>query len=189
MRIWHPTFKTANHWEDFLWLVSAQVPVPSTLYKYTMTCQSNTTKLYYVYYCIRATCFDSRYQEPPVPRLGFGQDEPWSDTWQEQKFSLLQIVRKALGPTQPPNQWVLEVLPSRRGSWPLTIPTEVKSEWSYTSAPTTPSWHGQGHLQYFSCICQGINVTEKFCGKKNPIWKVSHKGRDFKLQVQCWIRR
>ena len=22
-------------------------------------CQSNTTKLYYVYYCIRATCFDS----------------------------------------------------------------------------------------------------------------------------------
>ena len=21
-------------------------------------CQSNTTKLYYVYYCIRATCFD-----------------------------------------------------------------------------------------------------------------------------------
>jgi len=24
-----------------------------------MTYQSNTTKLYYVYYCIRATCFDS----------------------------------------------------------------------------------------------------------------------------------
>jgi len=23
-----------------------------------MMCQSNTTKLYYVYYCIRATCFD-----------------------------------------------------------------------------------------------------------------------------------
>ena len=29
------------------------------LYKYTMMYQSNTTKLYYVYYCIRATCFDS----------------------------------------------------------------------------------------------------------------------------------
>jgi len=27
--------------------------------KYTMMYQSNTTKLYYVYYCIRATCFDS----------------------------------------------------------------------------------------------------------------------------------
>ena len=29
------------------------------LYKYTMMCQSNTTKFYYVYYCTRATCFDS----------------------------------------------------------------------------------------------------------------------------------
>ena len=27
--------------------------------KYTMMCQSNTTNLYYVFYCIRATCFDS----------------------------------------------------------------------------------------------------------------------------------
>ena len=27
--------------------------------KYTMMCQSNTTNCYYVYYCIRATCFDS----------------------------------------------------------------------------------------------------------------------------------
>jgi hypothetical protein len=30
-----------------------------TQYKYTMMYQSNTTKLYYVYYYIRATCFDS----------------------------------------------------------------------------------------------------------------------------------
>ena len=29
-----------------------------TRYKYTMMYQSNTMKLYYVYYCIRATCFD-----------------------------------------------------------------------------------------------------------------------------------
>ena len=29
------------------------------IYKYTMKYQSNTTKLYYVYYCIKATCFDS----------------------------------------------------------------------------------------------------------------------------------
>jgi len=29
-----------------------------TIYKYTMMSQSNTTKLYYVYYCIRATCLD-----------------------------------------------------------------------------------------------------------------------------------
>jgi len=29
------------------------------MYKYTMMYQSNTTKLYYIYYCIRATCFDS----------------------------------------------------------------------------------------------------------------------------------
>ena len=29
------------------------------IYKYTLMYQSNTTKLYYVYYCIRATCFDS----------------------------------------------------------------------------------------------------------------------------------
>ena len=31
----------------------------NTYIKYTMMYQSNTTKLYYVYYCIRATCFDS----------------------------------------------------------------------------------------------------------------------------------
>jgi len=29
------------------------------IYKYTMMYQSNTTKLYYVYYCIRTTFFDS----------------------------------------------------------------------------------------------------------------------------------
>jgi len=28
------------------------------MYKYTMMYQSNTTKLNYIYYCIRATCFD-----------------------------------------------------------------------------------------------------------------------------------
>jgi len=28
------------------------------MYKYTMMYQSNTTELYYVYYCIRATCFN-----------------------------------------------------------------------------------------------------------------------------------
>jgi len=31
----------------------------NTYIKYTMMCQSNTTNLYYVFYCIRATCFDS----------------------------------------------------------------------------------------------------------------------------------
>jgi len=34
---------------------SERIPV----YKYTMMCQSNTTNFYYVYYCIRATCFYS----------------------------------------------------------------------------------------------------------------------------------
>jgi len=29
------------------------------VHNYTTMYQSNTTKLYYVYYCIRATCFDS----------------------------------------------------------------------------------------------------------------------------------
>jgi len=29
------------------------------MYKYTMMYQSNATKLYCVYYCIRATCFNS----------------------------------------------------------------------------------------------------------------------------------
>ena len=29
------------------------------IYKYTVMYQSDTTKLYYFYYCIRATCFDS----------------------------------------------------------------------------------------------------------------------------------
>ena len=33
--------------------------VTTSIYKYTMMYQSNTTKLYYVYYCIGVTCFDS----------------------------------------------------------------------------------------------------------------------------------
>jgi len=32
--------------------------IPKCMYKYTMIYQSNTTKLYYVYYCIKATRFD-----------------------------------------------------------------------------------------------------------------------------------
>ena len=31
----------------------------SNVYKNKMKYQSNTTKLYYIYYCTRATCFDS----------------------------------------------------------------------------------------------------------------------------------
>jgi hypothetical protein len=37
-----------NTGSHFVWLT-----------KYTMMCQSNTTKLYCVYYCTRAKCFDT----------------------------------------------------------------------------------------------------------------------------------
>ena len=43
-------------------LLSLTFAIPKCLtliYKYTMMYQSNTTNLYYVYYCIRTTCFDS----------------------------------------------------------------------------------------------------------------------------------
>ena len=40
---------------------------PGYIYKYTMTYQSNTTKLYYVYYCIRVTCFNSYIESSSGP--------------------------------------------------------------------------------------------------------------------------
>ena len=46
------------------------------MYKYTTMYQSNTTKLYYVYYCIRATCFDSyRIIFRPFCILGGPEDD------------------------------------------------------------------------------------------------------------------
>jgi len=39
--------------------ISRYMTLYTQLHKYTMMYQSNTTKLYNVYYCIRATCLDS----------------------------------------------------------------------------------------------------------------------------------
>jgi hypothetical protein len=45
-----------------------------------------------------------------VQWLGYGLDSPWLNSQQGQDFSVLQKSRLALGPTQPPNQWVPEAL-------------------------------------------------------------------------------
>jgi hypothetical protein len=52
----------------------------------------------------------------------------------------------ALGPTQPPIQWVRGALfrgvkwPGREADYSAPSSAEVKNAWSYTSTPNTSSW-------------------------------------------------
>jgi hypothetical protein len=64
-------------------------------------------------------------------------------------------MRSALGPTQPPIQWVPAFSAGSKaiGAWSNHSPpsvAEVKNEWRYTSTPTIwTSCHGQGRLNSF----------------------------------------
>ena len=51
--------KTFRHFRTVVFRDVTSRDVLDNRYKYTTMCQSNTTNLYYVYYCIRATCFNS----------------------------------------------------------------------------------------------------------------------------------
>jgi hypothetical protein len=75
-----------------------------------------------------------------VTRLWDGR--PGFDFWQGQGFFLLATTsRPALGPTNPPIQWVPGALspevkrPGREGHHLPPSSVEVKNAWSYTSSP------------------------------------------------------
>jgi hypothetical protein len=68
-------------------------------------------------------------------------------------FSLASVSRPALGPTQPPVQWVPGILSSGvksgRGVTLTTHPHLVPRSWmsrSYTSSPQAPPWRVAGQL-------------------------------------------
>jgi len=54
----------------------------------------------------------------------------------------------ALGPTQPPIQWVLEALSpgvkqlGHKAKYSPSSSAEVKNAWRYTSTSPMSSWHG-----------------------------------------------
>jgi hypothetical protein len=71
-------------------------------------------------------------------------------------FLFTTASRPALGPTQPPIQWVAGALslglkrPGREADHSPPSSAEVKNAWSYTSTPpNTPSWRG-AQLKYRS---------------------------------------
>jgi len=63
-------------------------------------------------------------------------------------FLLSTASRPALGPTQPPTQWVAGALspevkwPGREADNSPPSSAEVKNAWRYTSTPNTFSWLG-----------------------------------------------
>jgi len=63
-------------------------------------------------------------------------------------FQFTTASRPALGPSQPPLQWVPGALslgvkrPTHESDHSPLSSAEVKNAWSCTSAPNTPSWRG-----------------------------------------------
>jgi hypothetical protein len=57
-------------------------------------------------------------------------------------FLFITESRPALGPTQPPIQWVKVKRPGREAGHSPPSSEEVNNAWSYTSTPHTPSWRG-----------------------------------------------
>jgi hypothetical protein len=67
------------------------------------------------------------------------------DSWQHQELVFATASRPALGPTQPPVQWLSGALsPDREANHSPPSNAEVKNAWSYTS--TTPHVFSPWHL-------------------------------------------
>jgi hypothetical protein len=83
-------------------------------------------------------------------------------------FPLASMSRPALGPTQPPVQWVLEVLsPGLKRGRGVTLTThplssaEVVNEELYLLSPQAPPWREAG-LRYFYWL---RTTSSTFCGR------------------------
>jgi hypothetical protein len=91
---------------------------------------------------LRCTSFEFRLTDRLVVALGYWLDDRRFETRQRLRIFLFTIVsRLALGPTQPPIQWVpgaLSLGVKRLGYEDDHSPppsSEVKNAWSYTSTP------------------------------------------------------
>jgi hypothetical protein len=102
--------------------------------------------------------YENIVRDPIQIRFTESQEERWATGWtigvlgfdsrRGLGIFLFTASRTALGPTQPPIQWVPESLPlgvKRPGREADYLPPssgEVKNTWRYTSTPSTPSWRG-----------------------------------------------
>jgi hypothetical protein len=95
-------------------------------------------------------------------------------------FPLTSASRPALGPTQPPVQWVLGALSpgAKRGrgvmltTHPLLVPRLRKSR-SYTSShPNAPLWSVTGPLYVLPDIIKLLRSWRQMCGR--GVW---HAGK------------
>jgi hypothetical protein len=103
-------------------------------------------------------------------------------------FPLASVSRPALGPTQPPVQWLLEVLSlgviRGRGVTLTTHPHLVPTTWmsrSYTSSPSLRLCRCVVGLLYLSICLEGLSKTTK-CPSEDSRSPV----RDLKVRYPEW---
>ena len=76
-------------------------------------------------------------------------DSPGFKCQQGQEVLFSKMPRPALGPSEPPIQWVLESVSGQGNDvdFCLSLSTEVKNEWTYTPIPciTLLFFHSRSH--------------------------------------------
>jgi hypothetical protein len=107
----------------------------------------------------------------------------------QRTFPLSSVSRPALGPTQPPVQWVPGVLspgvkarPGRDADHSSPSSAEVVNEKLYLLSPQVPPWRVTGLLYFFFTFCCH-QTTSKGTYKREKLMKVTRKK---KVKCKKW---
>jgi hypothetical protein len=106
-------------------------------------------------------------------------------------FLFTTVSRPALGPTQPPIQWIPEALclevrwPAREAQHSPPSSAEVNNAWSYTSAPqyAFTTWCHEYQLHFRVTTCINCLSSKKFSKKKFRFIKEKYRHNRWALQV------
>jgi hypothetical protein len=117
-------------------------------------------------------CFHIHHHQLIFIRPSYGLDDPGFESWQKRNiFLFCKTSVLALGPTQPPTQWVPVLfpvgggvkLPERDVDHSLPTSAVVKNEWSYTSAPSIClQGVGRDDFELILCLVGGRHRVLKY---------------------------